>query len=472
MTSDDSPRSALIERAVSRLRTAWNGLTSSGRAAKPTPSNPDLPDDELPGLIERIEACLEGTGGEVSARARAADLGRHYLSLNSAGRARFFELLAERFGPDDRAIRKAIENLEKTHDGAAVLKAQRALRTALLPPYIRLLSQFNALPDGIKFVVDLRTELREAMGEDARLTTLDEHLRELLSGWFDVGFLRLERITWRAPAALLEKLAAYEAVHRVRSWQDLKNRLDSDRRYYAFFHPNMPEEPLIFVEVALVEGLADNIQALLDMGAPADDPASADTAIFYSISNAQRGLVGLSFGAFLIKRVLDDLTRELPTLKVFSTLSPIPGFRAWLERRIAAGDDTLLLPGALKELRPFGSGATAAELLGSVLASPWPKHEGASEALKPALLRLAARYLVTAKQGAEPLDRVARFHLNNGARVERLNWLADSSANGLKQSFGIMVNYRYPPEEIEANHEAYRGEGKIATAPAVKALLS
>lgn len=472
MTTEETTRSALIERAVSRLRTAWRDLTASGRAAKPAPTDPDLPEEDQAGLIERIDACLEGKGGEVSARARAADLGRHYLGLSPTGRHRFFQLLAERFGTDDREIRQAIDVLDGAHEQRSVLKAQRNLKAALTPPCIRLLSQFTSLPDGIKFLVDLRTELREVMGEAPQLNALDDQLRELLAGWFDIGFLRLERITWRAPAALLEKLAAYEAVHRVRSWQDLKNRLDSDRRYYAFFHPNMPEEPLIFVEVALVEGLADNIQALLDMGAPADDPAKADTAIFYSISNAQRGLVGLSFGAFLIKRVLDDLTRELPSLKVFSTLSPIPGFRAWLERRIAAGDETLLTPAALKELKPFGSATTQAEMLATVLASPWQRDPGVSGALMQPLLRLAARYLVTAKQGDEPLDRVARFHLNNGARVERLNWLADSSANGLKQSFGVMVNYRYRPEEIEANHEAYRGEGRIATAPAVKALLN
>ena len=309
------------------------------------------------------------------------------------------------------------------------------------------------------------------MGDDPHLNALDDNLREILTGWFDIGLLSCERITWRAPAALLEKLAAYEAVHCVRSWQDLKNRLDSDRRFYAFSHPSMPEEPLIFVEVALVDGMADNIQALLERDAPADDPKRADTAIFYSISNAQRGLIGLSFGGFLIKRVLDGLSRELPALKTFATLSPIPGFRGWVERRIAAGDDTLLTPAAAKALRGLGNGESGAELLRTLLDRAWQREGELAEALKPVMLRLAARYLLTAKQGNEPIDRVARFHLNNGARVERLNWLADRSPNGLKQSFGVMVNYRYRPEEIEANHEAYRGEGRIAAAPAVKSLI-
>jgi len=230
MTTEETTRSALIERAVSRLRTAWRDLTASGRAAKPAPTDPDLPEEDQAGLIERIDACLEGKGGEVSARARAADLGRHYLGLSPTGRHRFFQLLAERFGTDDREIRQAIDVLDGAHEQRSVLKAQRKLKAALTPPCIRLLSQFTSLPDGIKFLVDLRTELREVMGEAPQLNALDDQLRELLAGWFDIGFLRLERITWRAPAALLEKLAAHEAVHRVHSWQDLKNRLDSDRR--------------------------------------------------------------------------------------------------------------------------------------------------------------------------------------------------------------------------------------------------
>ena len=458
-------RSALLDRAISRMRSAWRDLTSQGRLPSRAPVRPELPDEDLPGLKRQIAACIEGEGGEVSARARAAELGRAYLSLNPAGKARFFTALSRDFGVDETAVNEAIDALQRETDAAARLRAQSRLRTTLTPPYVGLLTQFNALPSGVKFVVDLRTELREVMGDDPHLRALDDSLRELLTGWFDIGLLSLERITWRAPAALLEKLAAYEAVHRVRSWQDLKNRLDSDRRFYAFFHPSMPDEPLIFVEVALVEGLADNIQALLDRGAPADDPKSADTAIFYSISNAQRGLVGLSFGGFLIKRVLDDLSRELPMLKVFATLSPMPGFRDWVERRIAANDDSLLSPQAAKALKSFAPDAsTNAELLSRVLDGAWYRDTVLSETLEQPMLRLAAHYLLSVKQGSEPIDRVARFHLTNGARVERLSWRADSSPNGLKQSFGVMVNYRYQPEEIEANHEAYRGEGRIATA--------
>ena len=207
-----------------------------------------------------------------------------------------------------------------------LFRSQRELRTALNAPRIKLLTQFNALPEGVKFLVDMRAELLRFGREDRGLVGLEADLKGLLAAWFDIGFLELKRITWDSPAALLEKLSVYEAVHQVRSWTDLKNRLDSDRRCFAFFHPRMPSEPLIFVEVAMVSGMAADVQALLDVKAPVIDPRSADTAIFYSISNAQRGLAGISFGGFLIKRVVDQLSAEFPKLKTFATLSPIPGF--------------------------------------------------------------------------------------------------------------------------------------------------
>jgi malonyl-CoA decarboxylase len=423
-------------------------------------------------LRAQVVDGLEAKGGEVSARGRAAELGRAYLGLSAKGQRRFLHLLATEFGPRPQDVEAAIKAYEAAHEAPARQAAERALRCSLVSPRSKLLAQFNSLPNGIKFLVDLRAELRAGLDDDPSLRLLDADLRDLLSGWFDIGFLKLERITWRAPAALLEKLAAYEAVHRVRSWQDLKNRLDSDRRFYGFFHPNMPDEPLIFVEVALVSGLADNIQTLLDSGAPADDPARADTAIFYSISNAQRGLAGLSFGGFLIKRVLDDLVRDLPSLKVFATLSPIPGLRMWIEARIAEEGEALLTAGETRALKAAAERAGLEEApFDELLAGNWHKDEALSNALAPALLRLAARYLLTAREADEPLDRVARLHLSNGARIERLNWLADISPNGLKQSYGIMVNYRYRPADIEKNHEAYRGSGTIAATSAVRGLL-
>ena len=247
--------------------------------------------------------------------------------------------------------------------------AEAELRQALVAPRVRLLTQFNSLNQGVKFLVDMRSELIEIASEPA-LQALDRDFQSLLVAWFDIGFLDLARITWQTPAALLEKLIEYEAVHQIRSWDDLKNRLDSDRRCYGFFHPRMPDEPLIFVEVALVSGMAGNIQQLLDEYAPAENPRSADTAIFYSISNCQRGLAGVGFGDFLIKRVVDDLARDLPNLKAFATLSPIPDFGLWLEERLVAGDEDLLLEAEVRALKSIARSDSATGALKALLARP------------------------------------------------------------------------------------------------------
>ena len=465
--------SALVDRTLANLRNAWREMTDSARVALTGAVRPDLPPEDSERINRQIATCLEGRGGEVSARARAADLGRTYLSLNATGRKNFLDLLA-RFGVDASELDAAAQNLLSASDQDAKRSASRRLRKTLIAPRMSLLRQFSALPNGVKFLVDMRAELRQCMGDDLELVALDADLKELLSSWFDVGLLNLQRITWNASAGLLEKLANYEAVHAIRSWQDMKHRLDSaDRRFYAFFHPNMADEPLIFVEVALVEGLADNVQNLLKPGNPEDSSKAVDTAIFYSISNAQRGLAGISFGGFLIKRVLDDVTRELPGIKTAATLSPMPGFRDWLERRLAAGDDAMFSAGELKALKNVvAPGEDDSALIAELLASPWQRDEKVAEALRQPLTRLAARYLLLARDAAdEPLDRVARFHLSNGARVERLNFLADISPQGLRQSFGMMVNYRYKPGDIEANHEAFKGERRIVASAAVKSLL-
>jgi malonyl-CoA decarboxylase len=330
----------------------------------------------------------------------------------------------------------------------------------------------------------MRAQLLEWSRHDPLLSALEADLKSLLKNWFDVGFLELRRITWDSPASLLEKLIAYEAVHAIRGWQDLKDRLDSDRRCFAFFHPRMPDEPLIFVEVALVTGMSGNVQTLLDEAAPVQDPQTADTAIFYSISNAQKGLAGISFGNFLIKRVVDSLTSEFPNLN--ATLSPIPGFRRWLDAelgRTEAGEGQGIL--TISELSriaelfadsdladPSLMGAGKGAVLTALLDRPgWHRDEAALKVLKPILLRLGATYLTEAKVGKRARDPVAHFHLSNGARMERLNWLADTSDNGLRQSAGMMINYRYKLADIEANHEAYTGDGKISTSSQVRAQL-
>jgi malonyl-CoA decarboxylase len=463
----------VFDRALANLRGAWREIALSARGVLSGAPRPDLPEDDFARLRQQMLGCLDGRGGEVTARARTAELGRTYLALNAAGRGRFLHLLAEEFDTDHAAVNACCAALAAALSPAARSAAERALRAALTAPRVTLLRQFNALPEGVKFLVDRRAELIAIAGDDSALRGLADDLRELLANWFDIGFLELQRITWDASAALLEKLMAYEAVHEIRGWTDLKNRLEADRRCFAFFHPRMPDEPLIFVEVALVNGIAGNIHALLDEAAPVGNPQAADSAIFYSISNCQRGLVGISFGDFLIKRVVDALASELPRLKSFATLSPLPGFRAWLTAE--AERSGVLLPGEARAVQFLGAGLDEDDahriLLRLLDRSDWHADARTATALREPLLRLCARYLLQAHApSGRALDPVAHFHLSNGARVERLNWLGDVSAKGLQQSAGIMVNYLYRQGDIEANHEAYRDEGRVAASSAVRSL--
>ena len=474
--SDRAPAGFLdsvFDRTLANLRGAWREIALSARGVLSGAPRPDLPEDDVARLRQQMLSCLDGRGGEVTARARAAELGRTYLALNPGGRERFLRLLASEFDTDHDAVDRCCAGLAAVDTTAERIAAERALRAALLPPRVTLLRQFNALPEGVKFLVDRRAELIAIANGDLVLRGLADDLRDLLANWFDIGFLELQRITWDAPASLLEKLMAYEAVHEIRGWTDLKNRLEADRRCFAFFHPRMPDEPLIFVEVALVSGIAGNIETLLDETAPMGNPQTADTAIFYSISNCQRGLVGISFGDFLIKRVVDALAAELPRLKTFATLSPLPAFRAWLAAEAEQGP--LLLPSEAKTVEVVSAGMDAAgadDALLRLLDRPeWVDDLRIAAALREPLLRLAARYLLHARApSGRALDPVAHFHLSNGARVEQLDWLGDRSPKGLQQSAGIMVNYLYRLGDIEANHEAYRDEGRVAASSAVRGL--
>ena len=474
--SDRAPAGFLdsvFDRTLANLRGAWREIAMSARGVLSGAPRPDLPEDDVARLRQQMLSCLDGRGGEVTARARAAELGRTYLALNPGGRERFLRLLASEFDTDHDAVDRCCAGLAAVDTTAERIAAERALRAALLPPRVTLLRQFNALPEGVKFLVDRRAELIAIANGDLVLRGLADDLRDLLANWFDIGFLELQRITWDAPASLLEKLMAYEAVHEIRGWTDLKNRLEADRRCFAFFHPRMPDEPLIFVEVALVSGIAGNIETLLDETAPMGNPQTADTAIFYSISNCQRGLVGISFGDFLIKRVVDALAAELPRLKTFATLSPLPAFRAWLAAEAEQGP--LLLPSEAKTVEVVSAGMDAAgadDALLRLLDRPeWVDDLRIAAALREPLLRLAARYLLHARApSGRALDPVAHFHLSNGARVEQLDWLGDRSPKGLQQSAGIMVNYLYRLGNIEANHEAYRDEGRVAASSTVRGL--
>ncbi len=441
------------------------------RGLRGAPGRPAL--DLASGLPERDAARLREVIGELlrlhdtmSQRAVAAALADAYVALSDDGRRNFLRVLAHDFWTDENAVGVAIAGLGatmiETADGAADRRAaERRLRDALVPAADRLLRLFTGLEGGVKFLVDLRADALRLAGTDAELADLGRELKAHLATLFDVGLLTLRRITWDASAAILEKLIAYEAVHAIDSWDDLKNRLDSDRRCYAFFHPAMPDEPLVFVEIALTVGIATELPPLLDARAPELDLDRADTAVFYSISNCQPGLAGVNLGTALIKQVVEALRLDLPQLRRFVTLSPIPGFRAWVAA--ALGPDGGALRTGERDLLP----AEPARVLARLSAPEWD----VDEAVRPLLMALCARYLTIAVEGRSA-DPVANFHLTNGASVERINWHADASANGRAHSFGIMANYLYEPDHIPERAEAYATRGEVPTSNEVRDLVA
>ncbi len=471
--SPQTKKSGFWDRALRNAKSAWDKIASDTEGMPSITATPDLSDQDKEKLIIHMQACLDRRGGEVSARKRAAALGHVYLSLNEVGRKRFLTVLATQFATDPEAVNQAVDKLGQAQTDDTRFSAEQALCTALKAPWVRLLTQFNALPEGVKFLVDMRSELIQWTKEDSRLKGLESDLKSLLAAWFDVGFLELRQITWRAPASLLEKLFIYEAVHEIKGWEDLKNRLASDRRCFAFFHPRMPDEPLIFVWVALVDGIADNVQVLLDEDAPLGDPETADCAIFYSISNAQAGLSAINFGNFLIKRVVDDLSRELPNLTTFATLSPVPGFRRWLDRAVTEDSLHVLSKECAAEALKISPESLPEAAVNEILSRyQWYKNDELAAALKAPLQCLCAHYLINEKhRSGTALNSVAHFHLNNGAIVAQIDWLADTSENGISQSGGIMINYLYELKTIDNNHESYRAGETVIASTRVKNLL-
>ena len=455
---------------LSILRT-WREIAGTARSVIGSEVRPSLPNEDLATLRKQMQECLVSKGGEITARAHTVELGKTYLGLTEAGRVKFLRVLAEDFDLDRIKLMKRIEALAKASGKGDIAKLENDVREALTTPRSVILRQFNALPDGFKFLVDMRADLLPLSAKSSALKGLEYDLKNILSAWFDIGLLDLVEITWDSPAAILEKLIAYEAVHKIRSWEDMKNRLDADRRVYAFFHNKMPHEPLIFIYVALTTKLSGNVQEILDENSPVANVKEATTAIFYSISNAQKGLAGISFGNFLIKRVVDKLSHEMKRLKHYSTLSPVPGLRAWLDPLLAKGDASLLLPKEVAEINAFAQSDNAAKGLLQLLDGEWYKDTKLAEKLKVPLMRLCAHYLLTEKRKQTTLDPVAHFHLTNGARLERINWLGDVSPKGLKQAAGLMVNYYYDPGHIDDHHEDYVTEGKIAASRAVRGLL-
>ena len=458
-----------------QLRRAWAEVEESARSRLTGKVRPTLPEDDISLIRRKIDRCLSEAGGAASARARSASLGGVYLDLELIGQQRFLRLLAQDYGVATTTLHTAVQAWltcakgKDPNNERGLLRAEQNLRKTLRAPRMHLLTQFNELPQGVKFLADMRSQLLSIKHESASLNAFDKEFKELLATWFDVGFLELQRITWDAPAALLENLANHEAVHAIRSWQDIKHRLAAaDRCCYALIHPQIPNDPLIFVWVALTNGIADNIQQLLRIDNDEVAEGNADTAIFYSISATQPGLNGVGFGSFLIKRVVDELTSDHKQLRVFATLSPIPGFRPWLEKQLQATTTQAPNPWLQARLGIVNDSALLSHIFSD---RDWLKNQKAGSNMQTTLLQLAAYYLLEAKQDTTALDSVANFHLSNGASIERLNWKADISKKGQHDAAGLMVNYRYRLKDIETNHERYHTDGNISRTKAVDSLL-
>ncbi|MGA2288277.1 malonyl-CoA decarboxylase [Bradyrhizobium sp.] len=416
------------------------------RRAGPPEAKPDASD-----LIELCEALLSGRG-EASGTAMAREVLDRYRDLDGAARLKFFESLTRDYGPDRERLAQAIELwCAQPNDADA-----SDLHFASEPRRQELIRRLNRAPGGTSELVAMRADLLDAMNGHKDLAALDRDVVHLLSSWFNRGFLVLRSIDWSTPANILEKIIRHEAVHEIRDWDDLRRRIDPvDRRCYAFFHPALVDEPLIFVEVALTESIPGAITPLLAEDPPLVPIERARTAVFYSISNTQRGLGGISFGNFLIKQVVEELRRELPRLENFVTLSPAPGFTKWLRQDsdVPLTDEDRSLLDRLDQPDWFENAEVAAQL-------------------RAVLEPLAAYYFLKARTAKGRLiDPVARFHLGNGARLERIDWLGDLSPKGLRESAGIMVNYLYRLEDIEENHEAFANQGEVAASSAVRKLL-
>jgi len=404
------------------------------------------------------ELCEEliSERGEASGVALAGDILSQYAELTTGPRIAFFEALAQNFGPDHARLGVAAAAWQKSPTEETAFE----LHLASEPRRQELFRRLNLAPGGTAALVRMREQLLDVVGRRDDLAAVDAAFVHLFSSWFNRGFLVLRRIDWSTPAIVLEKIIRYEAVHRIRGWDDLRRRIDPpDRRCYAFFHPALVDEPLIFVEVAFTREIPGAIGPIL---AEERDPIAPDkvaTAVFYSISNCQRGLTGVSFGHFLIKQVAEEIARENARVSRFVTLSPVPGFAQWLKRERATESSRAL------------TAEDRAALAGLDTPLWWQDVEG-SEVLEEPLLRAAAWYFLRARgRNGAPVDPVARFHLGNGARLERLNWLGDLSERALEQSHSLMVNYLYELDDIEKNHEAYARSRTIVAAGAITRLV-
>ena len=418
------------------------------------PSTPDAAaGDRAARSVIALCRALLSERGEVSGARLATEAFAAYQSLDDAARDAFFARLAEEFDVNPDAITSASDAYRGNHSLANLM----ALQSAVESPRQELFRRFNLAPRGTAALLEMRLALARGLAAHPERARVDADMSHLFRAWFNGGFLSLQQIDWRSPAVVLERLIHYEAVHQIQGWRDLRRRLEADRRCYAFFHHRLPDEPLIFIEVALTRGMSANVQPLLDPESPVVDPATADCATFYSITNCQEGLRGVSFGNLLIKQVVEDLGRALPRVRTYATISPIPGFCEWLRK---SGDSPLA-----------GHRSSELERLLADADRTGPHEAPAiSNATRQLLQRACAHYLLNAKRGKAPADPVARFHLANGARIERLNWMSDTSEAGMRRSLGLTANYLYRLADVERNHEMYAKDFHVAASSAFRRL--
>jgi malonyl-CoA decarboxylase len=391
--------------------------------------------------------------GEASSIAIAEEILEGYRSASHDNKKLFFHFLYEELGVEHTKVDTGIARYQQERTQEAALQLAQACEA----PRLELLRTLNTAPGGTMALIDMREEMQQLGVDDAALAALDKELLGLFQSWFNRGFLELRHIDWKTPAFILEKLIQYESVHEIKGWPDLRRRLERDRGCFGFFHPAIPDVPLIFVEAALTHGISTNVTSLLLQDPPQGEQVPPDTAVFYSINNCLQGLRGVSFGNFLIKQVIEQLSAEAPSIHTYVTLSPVPGFMRWLQK--ASQLNELLEPDARDALRA---------LLDNQL-KPEELHQHA--VLQQLLPRLCAHYLVREKSRSKPLDTVARFHIGNGARLEQINWMADNSPNGLRQSAGLMVNYVYDKKQLARNHEAYEQRNEVAHSSGINKLL-
>ena len=393
--------------------------------------------------------------GDSNAASMASDVIQCYQQLGDEGKLAFYQALATNFNPDSASVVRAAHAYSAEGTAANLIKLTRVSE----PPRQELLRRINRAPGGTRAIVAMRRDLLKRLDKRPELAALDYDLRHLLNSWFNPGFLKMHQVDWKSPAQILEKIIQHEAVHEIDGWDDLRRRLQPDRRCFAFFHPQLPDEPLIFVEFALLQEVPDSIGPLVDKKSEPAQTNAPKVAVFYSISNCEPGLRGVSMGNFLIKRVAETLKTELPSLKTFVTLSPIPGFMDWVAAGAKLGDAAPKPAVAAKVEASVATLDLKKRSWSERLSSGW-SPASASPAEQDALMNLCAAYLVFVSPQREG-NPVAKFHLDNGARLNRINWAADLSRKGLRQSAGLMVNYLYDLDGVEENHEAFLSGGII-----------